>query len=115
MTLMEPRASSTQPRELRFDLRRDTAPRTDRPEGPRATRVALLTGGKDKPYALGLASALLSQGILLDVIGSDYVDSPELHSDPRVCFLNLRGDTRRNATWIRKITRVLKYYVRLVG
>jgi hypothetical protein len=43
-------------------------------------QVALLTGGGgDKPYALGLASALVSQGIFLDFIGSDEVNAPELH------------------------------------
>ena len=34
-------------------------------------RVALLTGGGDKPYALGMAMALSSAGTSLDLIGSD--------------------------------------------
>ena len=44
--------------------------------------VALLTGGGDKPYALGLAAALTSEGILLDFIGSDDLSVPELLRNP---------------------------------
>src|SRR5262249_2198693 len=80
-----------------------------------ATRVALLTGGGDKPYALGLASALLAQGIAFDFIGSDEGDGPELHNNPRVQFFNLRGDQRRNAGALKKLWRVLAYYARLLG
>src|SRR5712692_7705946 len=77
--------------------------------------VALLTGGGDKPYALGLAAALTSEGILLDFIGSDDLSVPELLSNCRVNFLNLRGDQRREASSLRKAWRVLRYYVRLIG
>jgi D-inositol-3-phosphate glycosyltransferase len=80
----------------------------------RRIKAALLTGGGDKPYALGLASALVAQGIMLDFIGSDEVDSPELHQTPQVTFLNLRGDQRRDVDRARKVLRVLAYYVRLM-
>ena len=53
--------------------------------------VALLTGGGDKPYALGMAAALTSAGIFVDFIGSDDLSVPELFNNPRVNFLNLRG------------------------
>ncbi len=76
--------------------------------------VGLLTGGFDKPYTFGLAMALISQGVCLDIIGSDDVDSPEMHSSPRLNFLNLRGDQRRNASLRKKILRVSKYYARLI-
>ena len=33
--------------------------------------VSLLTGGADRPYAFGLATALMSRGRVLDLIGSD--------------------------------------------
>jgi len=56
--------------------------------------VALLTGGDDKSYALGLASALVAQGISIDFIGSDKVAAADLHTTPLVNFLNLRGDQR---------------------
>lgn len=76
--------------------------------------VALLTGGGDKHYALGLAAALTTEGILLDFIGSDDLSVPELLNNPRVNFLNLRGDQRPEASLIAKVQRVLKYYVRLI-
>jgi len=76
--------------------------------------VGLLTGGFDKPYALGMAMTLNSQGVLLDVIGSDEVYSPQLHCLPKLNFLNLRGKQLGNATITRKVSRVLLYYARLI-
>lgn len=76
--------------------------------------VALLTGGGDRPYALGLATALNDRGIGLDFIGSDDVNGPELHHTPLINFLNLRGDQRTNASPLRKLMRVLVYYARLI-
>ena len=75
--------------------------------------VALLTGGFDKPYAFGLALALASKGVWLDVIGSDDVDSPEMHTAPKLNFLNLWG-SKHDASLVRKISRVLIYYTRLL-
>src|SRR5579859_8200642 len=72
-------------------------------EGP--LRVAILTGGGDKPYALGIASALTSQHIHVDFIGSDRLDSPELHGAPLINFLNLRGDQRSNVSTVKKALR----------
>ncbi len=78
-------------------------------------RVVILTGGADKPYALGLASSLLAAGVAFDFIGSNEVDGPELHCNPQVRFLNLRGDQRMDAGLLRKVFRVLVYYVRLLA
>ena len=77
-------------------------------------KVGLLTGGIDRPYVFGLAMALASRGVNLDVIGSDLIDRPELHAPPRLNFLNLRGDQRPNVSLKEKILRVLRYYVRLI-
>jgi len=77
-------------------------------------RVALLTGGGDKPYALGLAASLITQGIAFDFIGSDEVDAPFLHESPLVSFLNLRGGQDRKASLPAKAWRLLRYYVRLL-
>jgi len=77
--------------------------------------VALLTGGGDKPYALGMAAALTSVGIRVDLIGSDDLNVPEVVSNPRVNFLNLRGDQRSEASPIAKMRRVLRYYLRLIS
>src|SRR5438552_14206802 len=76
--------------------------------------VGLLTGGQDRHYAFGLAMALVSGGVCLDFIGSDELDSPELHGTPKVTFLNLRGNQRRDVSLVRKVSRVLVYYFRLI-
>lgn len=76
--------------------------------------AALLTGGGDRPYVLGLADALLRTGIGLDVIGSDELDAPLLQDSPGVNFLNLRGDQRSEAGTGAKVRRVLRYYARLI-
>ena len=75
--------------------------------------VSLLTGGGDKPYALGMAAALTAAGITIDFIGSDELDVPELLRNPRVKFLNLRGGQCPDVSAAQKISRVLKYYWRL--
>lgn len=73
---------------------------------------ALLTGGKDRPYAFGLAMTLAAQNVLVDLVGSEEVDSPELHATRGVNFLNLHG-AMRPAGVLQKIARVLKFYFRL--
>ena len=95
------------------------------PEGDRAAEkgirstvnpieVCLLTGGDDRPYALGMASTLASRAIRVDFIGSNKLDAPELHQTPLIAFLNLRGDQREDAPFRRKLVRILTYYVRLL-
>lgn len=74
--------------------------------------IALQTGGVDRPYASGLAMALLAKGVRLDVLGSDYVDSPEMHTTPGLQFLNLWPPSRSTA--FGKLSRVLRHYVRLI-
>jgi D-inositol-3-phosphate glycosyltransferase len=78
-------------------------------------QISLLTAGRDKPYALGLAMALASAGVKMDFIGSDEVNSPELHGNPRINFLNLRGDQSVDAGMLQKMARVLIYYLRLIA
>ena len=77
-------------------------------------RVALLTAGRDKPYAYGMGTALIAKGICLDIIGGDDLDCPEWHGTPHVRYLNLRGDMREDASLPKKISRVLIYYIRLI-
>ena len=76
--------------------------------------VALLTGGGDRPYAVGLATSLVSHGVLVDLIGSDDLAVPELVKQPRIRFLNLRGDQSPNAPLIRKVVRVVIFYAKLL-
>src|SRR5437588_8380514 len=82
---------------------------------PPAIRISLLTGGGDKPYALGMAAALTSVGVHVDFVGSDDLSVPELLANRRLNFLNFRGDQREDASTRAKVLRVLKYYVRLIG
>jgi D-inositol-3-phosphate glycosyltransferase len=79
-----------------------------------ALKVALLTGGDDKPYVLGFAEALTSEGISFDLIGSDDLEVSELLRNRRINFLNLRGDQRSDASFKSKAFRILRYYSRLV-
>ncbi len=81
---------------------------------PAEIDVALLTGGLDRHYAFGLATALVSNGVRLDVIGSDEIDSPELHSERNLNFLNLRRNQQANVNTAQKASRILGYYVRLL-
>lgn len=74
--------------------------------------ITLLTGGFDRPYAYGVAMALAARNIGLEVIGSDEVDSPELHSTPNIEFFNLFGGNPPTGL-AAKISRVSNYYARL--
>ncbi len=76
--------------------------------------VALLTGGADRPYAFGIATALISGGTVIDVIGSSELDYPDFHGATGVTFLNLRGDQQPDASFATKASRVLLYYLRLL-
>lgn len=76
-------------------------------------RVSLLTGGDDRPYALGMTSALVAHGISVDFIGSDKLNADELHRTPFIAFMNLRGDQTEDVPLRRKFVRILTYYARL--
>ncbi len=78
------------------------------------SQISLLTAGRDRPYALGLAAALTAAGVPFDFVGSNEVDSPELHTSPQIRFLNLRGDQSKEAGLVWKVVRVLAYYFRLL-
>ena len=76
--------------------------------------VAVLTACQDRPYAFGLSMALAAKGISLDVIGSDEVDSAEMHSTRGLRFINLRGSQRQSAGVLGKTWGALVYYARLL-
>lgn len=76
--------------------------------------ISLLTGGRDRHYTLGFASALADNGQKLDFIGSDDLESEELRNSPRINVLNLRGEQSADAGLLKKVLRVLAYYVRLI-
>jgi D-inositol-3-phosphate glycosyltransferase len=91
-----------------------TMSNSEKRAGPHAISVALLTGGVDRPYALGLARQLVSKNVGLDFIASDELDCSELRSTPGVNFLHLRGDQRPDVGLARKVLRTCGYYARLI-
>ena len=82
--------------------------------GPVDIDAVLLTGAQDGHYAFGLATALATQGVSLDIIGGDEVDCPAFHDAPRVRFLNLKSKHQGNVSRWRKVARVLAYYAALL-
>ena len=74
--------------------------------------IALLTGGQDRHYAIGLAMALVERDVAIEVIGSDEIDGPELHGNPRAQFRNLHGG-QQSAGLAQRIGRILSFYARL--
>ncbi len=77
-------------------------------------KVALLTGGSDRPYAFGMVEALVRKGGTVDFIGSDELVSPRLLDDQRINFLNLRGSTDPESSLVQKVARNCRYYFSLV-
>lgn len=84
-----------------------------RPEA-KILEVALLTGCQDRPYAFGISTALAAKNIRVDVLGSEEVDSPELHTTPNLRFLTVRESQPKRATAVQKASRFLFYYLRLM-
>jgi D-inositol-3-phosphate glycosyltransferase len=83
------------------------------PNSPLGIEIGLLTGCQDRPYAFGLAMALVSQGVGVEIIGSDEIDSPELHTTPHLRFLNFRGSQKNHANFAEKLSKLLVYYAKL--
>jgi glycosyltransferase involved in cell wall biosynthesis len=77
-------------------------------------RIALLTGGGDRPYALGIAEALTRTSVTIDFIGSDELKSKNLDENALVRFLNYKGNQDSQSSFFSKILRTLKYYICLI-
>lgn len=85
-------------------------------QGERAgVAVSLLTGGTDRHYAYGLAAALATEGANVEVVGGSEIDCPEFHETPNLKFLKLRGSLRPDVSPFTKISRISRYYSRLMG
>ncbi|MFO1393256.1 MAG: glycosyltransferase family 4 protein [Steroidobacteraceae bacterium] len=81
---------------------------------PSEFMIALMTGCQDRHYAFGLATALAGQGVSVEIIGSDEIDSPEFHTEAHLRFLNFRRGHRSDANFLRKLAKLLGYYARLL-
>jgi glycosyltransferase involved in cell wall biosynthesis len=86
--------------------------KTSVPDAERGIGVGLLTGCQDRHYAFGLAMALASKACSVDIIGSDEIDSPELHDNPNLQFLNFRRGSR-NVRFTQKFSKLFIYYAKL--
>jgi hypothetical protein len=84
------------------------------PDSLLGVEIGLLTGCQDRPYAFGLAMALVSKSVGIDIIGGDDIDSPELHATANLRFLNFRGSQRNNANFAGNLWKLLIYYAKLV-
>lgn len=78
-----------------------------------ALEVALLTGGQDPHYALGLVTALANAGVRLDVVGNDLVDNPKMHATAGIRFVDLYG-SKSAAGIVFKVAKTLLSYARLL-
>ena len=76
-------------------------------------RVALLTGGQDPHYALGLLGALRSKPIQVDIIGSDGMADCNVVKTGNFDFYNFVGNESRVASLREKVLRILRYYTQL--
>jgi D-inositol-3-phosphate glycosyltransferase len=77
-------------------------------------QIGLLTGCQDRPYAFGLAVALIAKRVRVYIIGGDEIDSPELHVTPNLRFLNFRGNQHEKVGFTTKMSKLALYYARLM-
>jgi glycosyltransferase involved in cell wall biosynthesis len=77
-------------------------------------KVAVLSAGMDKPYALGIAGALLEKGVEVDFIGNNELQKEPIFSHSKLNYFNLRGDQSSDASFSSKVTRILVYYYKLM-
>jgi muconolactone delta-isomerase len=78
-------------------------------------KVALLTGGKDAHYMLGLLGELAARGIEVALVGDDELADAEDTQRGRVKLHNLVGGLDSEDGLLAKVWRVASYYARLVA
>lgn len=76
--------------------------------------VSLLTGSVDPHYQMDLVAGLVSAGVRVEVVGNEAMASSAVARDPRVVVHSIRGSQSPGAPLVRKATRVVAYYVRLL-
>src|SRR6516164_3557 len=77
-------------------------------------KIGLLTGCRDKHYALAVAIGLALEGVGVEVVGSNDIDSPELHTTANLQFLKLRMNRGNQVGLAKKISTILIYYAKLM-
>jgi D-inositol-3-phosphate glycosyltransferase len=77
-------------------------------------RVALLTGGFDKPYVYGLVTALGGKQVPMDVIGSEDIFDSRFSQFADVSLFDLRRRAFKIG-FAGKISKLVMYYIRLIA
>jgi glycosyltransferase involved in cell wall biosynthesis len=77
-------------------------------------RIALLSAGKDRPYAIGITQSLVKKNILIDFIGNAEFKNELVFLNRMVKYYDLRGNQDPNVSIIFKVFRIIIYYYRLV-
>lgn len=78
-------------------------------------RVSLLTGGDDPNYAIPLADSLGRQGVEVEFIGNDDMETATSLKRRNIKYFNLRGSQDPQASLLWKIIRTLRYYRNLIS
>ena len=78
------------------------------------TITLLRGGGGDAYYELGLLSGLVKNGLHIDYIGSDTLQDAEILGNKKVSSFNFRQDQNPDAPKREKISRIFKYYIRVL-
>ena len=78
-------------------------------------QIALLSGGWDRPYAFGLTSALVRDGIRVDLIAGDDLKATDFpHASDFLTVFNFREGPSPRASMLAKVVRVVSYYAKLL-
>lgn len=93
----------------------EALPRVKCSPPPASLDAALLTGGVDRPYAFGLAMALVAKNVHVDVVASEAVDSVEMHTTPNLKFFDVWPARAAKATSLAKALRTLRHYRSLIS
>ncbi len=71
-----------------------------------------MVAGDAVDYVFSLVQSLARLGLHIELLGGDAYENPKY--SPRVTFVNIRGSRDAKAAWHDKVTRVLRYYYRLI-
>ncbi len=78
-------------------------------------KVSFFTGAEvNGHYELGLLSGLVSKPLHIDVIGSNIIRHSPILQNANITFLNYFGDRNPKVPIQKKISRILKYYLRVM-
>lgn len=72
-----------------------------------------MVAGDAVDYVFSLVQSLARLGLHIELLGGDDYENPKY--SPLVTFVNIRGSRDARSAWHEKLTRVLRYYYRLIG